>query len=148
MGADEIKRRVAVRRRSVLLGAGTVGVAAAAGCGSSGSGNGGGTADRGVASAGASLVADTTDIPVGGGKIFADQKIVVTQPTAGAFKAFTAICTHQGCTLGSVASGLIMCPCHGSEYSIVDGSVKRGPAPSPLAAKQLTVVGTKITVNG
>ena len=75
-----------------------------------------------------------------------DKKVVVTQPTAGTFKAFTAVCTHLGCTVSSVAAGTINCLCHGSIYSILDGSVKGGPALKPLAAIPVTVSGTTITV--
>jgi len=95
------------------------------------------------ASAGQEL-SKTSDIPVGGGKIFADEKVVVTQPTKDDFKAFSAICTHQGCTVGTVADGLIQCPCHGSEFRIADGSVARGPAAKALPAEQITVVGGAI----
>jgi Rieske Fe-S protein len=95
--------------------------------------------------AGAAL-AKTSEIPVGGGKIFQSEKVVVTQPTAGQFKAFTAVCTHQGCTVASVSGGTINCACHGSKYSVADGSVKNGPAPSPLAAKKITVTGDDIAV--
>jgi len=62
------------------------------------------------------------------------------------FKAFTAICTHMGCTVGTISGGLIICPCHGSQYSIVDGSVKRGPAPAALAAKTVTVTNGEVSV--
>jgi Rieske Fe-S protein len=70
--------------------------------------------------------------------------VVVTQPTAGSFKAFTAVCTHQGCTVGSVSGGAIHCPCHGSAFSIKDGSVVNGPATQPLAAVSIKVEGTSI----
>ncbi|MGH3189811.1 MAG: ubiquinol-cytochrome c reductase iron-sulfur subunit [Streptosporangiaceae bacterium] len=90
------------------------------------------------------VLAKTTDVPVGGGKILTVQKIVITQPTAGAFHAFTAICTHQGCIVDQVASGTIDCPCHGSKYRDVNGSVVNGPATLPLAAVQITVQGTSI----
>jgi Rieske Fe-S protein len=143
------------RRRTVLLGVGGVGaVAAIAACGSTSSsgdesGNGGsgneGSGNGGASTASKDLGA-TSAIPVGGGKIFADQLVVVTQPTAGAFKAFTAVCTHMGCTVNQVSNGLIICPCHGSQYSITDGAVKQGPAPSPLAAKQITVANDQITL--
>ena len=53
------------------------------------------------------------DIPVGGGKVFDALKVVVTQPTAGDYKAFSAVCTHQGCTVNGVSNGVITCPCHG-----------------------------------
>src|SRR5262249_13259175 len=86
----------------------------------------------------------TTSIPVGGGVIFGSESVVVTQPTEGNFRAFSSTCTHQGCTVGAVAGGLIMCPCHGSEYSIVDGSVKSGPAPLPLPRKSITVTNGSI----
>jgi Rieske Fe-S protein len=140
------------RRRTVLLGVGGVGtVTAIAACGSTsgggsgsgGSGNGGSGNNGGTSTASKDL-GTTSSIPVGGGKVFPDQLVVVTQPTAGAFKAFTAVCTHKGCTVNQVSNGLIMCPCHGTEYSITDGSVKQGPAPSPLPAKQITVANDQI----
>jgi Rieske Fe-S protein len=89
----------------------------------------------------------TSDVPVGGGTILKDQKIVVTQPTAGEFKAFTAVCTHQGCTVTKVEGGQIVCPCHGSHFSIKDGSPVSGPAPSPLAEKTVSVQGDQISVS-
>jgi Rieske Fe-S protein len=88
----------------------------------------------------------TGDIPVGGGKVFDEQGLVITQPTAGQFKGFSATCTHQGCTVGSVSNGTINCPCHGSTYSIEDGSVKNGPATRGLAAKNVKVEGDSITL--
>jgi Rieske Fe-S protein len=92
----------------------------------------------------ASALSGTSAIPVGGGKIFPAQLVVVTQPTAGQFKAFSATCTHMGCTVNQIADGRIDCPCHGSEYSITDGAVLRGPAPKPLPAKQIKVTGDSI----
>jgi Rieske Fe-S protein len=91
------------------------------------------------------VLAKTSDIPVGGGKIIADDKIVITQPVAGEIKAFTAICTHMACVVGSVENGLIKCPCHGSEFKIADGSVAKGPAPAPLTAIPVTVNNGDIT---
>ena len=70
----------------------------------------------------------TAKVPVGGGVILGGPRIVVTQPTEGTFKAFTAVCTHQACTVGMVKDNVISCPCHGSAYSATDGSVKNGPA--------------------
>jgi Rieske Fe-S protein len=84
-------------------------------------------------------LASTSDIPVGGGKVFAGDKVVVTQPTPGTFKAFSAICTHRGCTVNKVADGTIDCPCHGSKYAIADGSVVNGPAQRSLAERAVTV---------
>ncbi len=129
-----------VSRRTVLLGAAAGGTAlpllAACGGGSGGSASG--------ATGPVTLAA--SEVPVGGGVVVPDHKVVVTQPTRGDFKAFTAVCTHQGCLVGSVRNGQIVCPCHHSHFSITDGAVTSGPAPSPLAAKQVTVKGGKVTV--
>ena len=90
----------------------------------------------------------TADVPVGGGVILDDADFVVTQPTEGTYKAFSKICTHQGCPVGSVSGGLIRCPCHGSEFSIEDGSVTQPPASKPLAESATQVVGSKVYVTG
>ncbi len=152
--------RPAVRRssrRAVLATACAACAATLAGCARYGTSNGlaGSPAQGGAypsapaagSSAGSSgpvVLAKTTDIPVGGGTVLTAQKIVITQPTAGTFHAFTAICTHQGCLVNAVSGGTINCPCHGSRYSIVNGSVVRGPAPLPLAAVRILVQGTSI----
>ncbi len=94
-------------------------------------------------SGGAGLVA-TAKVPVGEGIILKDQKIVVTQPTAGDFKAFSAVCTHMGCTVASIAAGIIKCPCHGSQYSVKDGSVKGGPSTKPLPSIAVKVDGDQV----
>ncbi|MEV6579239.1 Rieske (2Fe-2S) protein [Streptomyces sp. NPDC051582] len=78
-------------------------------------------------------------VPVGGGTVLKEEKLVVTQPTAGSFRCFTAVCTHQGCLVNKVAAGTIDCPCHGSKFQITDGAVAHGPATRPLAEKQITV---------
>ncbi|HTE74701.1 MAG TPA: Rieske (2Fe-2S) protein [Actinomycetes bacterium] len=92
---------------------------------------------------GGGLVA-TADVPVKGGVVLDDKKIVVTQPASGEFKAFTAVCTHQSCTVASVKANTITCPCHGSTYSALDGSVQGGPAPSPLREIAVTVEGDQV----
>jgi nitrite reductase/ring-hydroxylating ferredoxin subunit len=99
----------------------------------------------GSASGQAGGLAKTSEIPVGSGKIFADAQTVITQPTAGEFKAFTSICTHQQCPVAEVTD-TINCKCHGSKYSITDGSVVSPPATNPLAAKTVTVSGDEISV--
>jgi Rieske Fe-S protein len=86
-----------------------------------------------------SVLAKAADIEVGGGKVFTAEQVVVTQPESGTFKAFSAVCTHQGCIVSEVAAGTINCPCHGSKFKAADGSVANGPATSPLAAKKVTV---------
>jgi len=100
----------------------------------------------GGGSAGGDALASTSDIEVGGGSIFADEQVVVTQPSEGEFKAFSSTCTHQGCQVESVSDGTINCPCHGSKYSVEDGSVQAGPAPSPLKEVAITVEGDSIVL--
>lgn len=86
----------------------------------------------------------TSKVPVGGGVVIADDKVVVVQPKTGEFLGWSAICTHQGCTVSSVSGGLIHCPCHGSAYSIEDGSVQGGPAPKPLPKVAVKVQGGQV----
>lgn len=91
-------------------------------------------------------LAKTSDIPVGGGKVLKDKKIVVTQPEEGDFKAFSAVCTHSGCVVSEVSDGTINCACHGSKYRVADASVEGGPAPRPLPPQNITVTGKSITL--
>ena len=100
--------------------------------------------DSGSAGGGAAL-ASTTDVPVGGCFVVAASKIVLTQPTEGDFKAFTAVCTHQGCLVESSTEGDIPCPCHGSKFSLDDGSPQSGPASAALEAVEITRDGDSIT---
>ncbi|MFJ3307824.1 Rieske (2Fe-2S) protein [Streptomyces sp. NPDC086549] len=121
--------------------AGSTGGTASQDTGSGTSGSGGG--DNAAAGSGTAL-AKTSDIPEGGGKIFKDQGVVVTQPTKGTYKAFTSKCPHAGCAVGSVANGVIVCPCHNSQFSVTDGSRKAGPATTGLTAANITVSGDEI----
>lgn len=112
--------------------------------GTSGGGDGGsGSGDE--LKAGTTLVA-TADVPVGGGVALTDVKIVVTQPTEGEFKAFSAICTHQGSTIDKVEDGDMICPLHGSRFSIKDGSVDNGPATSPVKEISIKVEGDQVVL--
>jgi Rieske Fe-S protein len=154
---QEPQRDTRATRRGVLAGVGLVGLAGAvSACTSSGSSgspagtSGGTTPGTPAASApaaagnGANALTATSEIPVGSGKIFTSERIVVTQPVSGDFKAFSAVCTHMGCIVNQISDGTIDCPCHGSQFSIKDGSVVGGPAPSPLAAEAIKVSGTSI----
>jgi Rieske Fe-S protein len=130
-------------RRTVLLGAGAIGVGALAGCGSSAlpaddEGGGGPVA--------AKQPIKVSDIHVGSGMIYPDQVVVVTQPVAGQFRAFSAMCMHLGCVVTKIDNGKIICPCHGSEYNIADGTVALGPSTTPLTRRTATVTGDTITV--
>jgi len=156
-------------RRALLAGACVAGAAALAGCTTYDANNGGiagpppssaapasqaaaggatgssGAGGAGAASAApANQLATTAEVPVGGGKIISGPNVVLTQPVAGTFKGFSAVCTHQGCIVATIANGTIDCPCHGSKFSIKDGSVVGGPAPSPLPTVAITVQGTSI----
>ncbi|MDT5209160.1 MAG: hypothetical protein QOF67_1575 [Mycobacterium sp.] len=91
----------------------------------------------------AKAIAKTSDVPVGSGVIVGD--VVVTQPSAGVFKGFSAKCTHKGCTVDKVADGTIDCPCHGSKFNL-DGTVAKGPAQEPLATENVTVQGDSIVL--
>ena len=152
-------------RRSVLRGVavGGISLAALAACGSDsgstdtadsggsepdngGGGSNGGGGDSGGGGGGGEVLGPTSDVPVGGGTVYADQEVVVTQPTGGDFLGFSAICTHMGCTVGDVSGGTINCPCHGSQYSIEDGSVVTGPAPAPLPSKNVSVKGKDVVL--
>ncbi|HVH95193.1 MAG TPA: Rieske (2Fe-2S) protein [Nocardioidaceae bacterium] len=105
------------------------------------------TASAGDGGGAAGISVSASDVPVGGGTVLEKDKVVVVQPTKGAFKAYTAVCTHQGCTVGKVEGGQIICPCHGSHFSIKDGNPVAGPAQKPLAAKTVTVKGSEISVS-
>jgi Rieske Fe-S protein len=86
------------------------------------------------------------EIPVGGGRIFDTERVVVTQPARGRYLAFSAVCTHVGCLVNVVADGTIDCPCHGSKFSITNGAVVTGPAPTPLPKKRITLVRDTIVL--
>ncbi|GAA2555276.1 MULTISPECIES: Rieske (2Fe-2S) protein [Streptomyces] len=132
-------------RRTVLLAAGATGAAAlTAGCGGNG-GDGGSSPGTAAPDAPAGQeLASTGDIPVGGGTVFKDEKVVVTQPEEGDFKAFSAVCTHQNCVVAEVSDGTINCTCHNSRFGIADGSVESGPATRPLPEERITVEGNSI----
>jgi Rieske Fe-S protein len=89
-------------------------------------------------------LAKVADIPVGGGIVLEGRRMVITQPKAGTIKAFTAVCTHQGCTVADVSNGTINCPCHGSRFKVADGSVANGPATRALRQISVTVDGADI----
>ncbi len=111
-----------------------------AACGSSSSG---GSSDSGV-------ITSLATVPVGGGVILLDAKksvgepLVVTQPTAGTVKAFSAVCTHLSCPVAQIKGQIISCNCHGSEFSLADGSVVKGPATQPLKEIAVKVDGANV----
>ncbi|MPZ63744.1 MAG: Rieske 2Fe-2S domain-containing protein [Propionibacteriales bacterium] len=145
-----------LERRTVLRGIALTGAGASLliGCDSGGSTTSGQPEDSATeppegdtSGGGGEAVATTGEIPEGGGAVFADAEVVVTQPQAGEFMAFSAICTHQGCTVTDVADGTINCACHGSKFNIEDGSVANGPATDPLPEMSVTVDGDQVMVS-
>ena len=161
MSDDQVVPRPGTQsRRALLAGAGAVGASVVlVACGTDNSTDTAGTGapagkstdaaggdTAGGGQQGGTVLAKSADVPVGGGAIFADKGVVVTQPTAGDFKGFSAICTHQGCPVSNVDGGTINCTCHGSKYSIQDGSVRNGPATKGLARKDVKVEGGNITL--
>lgn len=149
-------RGTASSRRAVLAGAGALGATCLlAACGTDtaaapappagsalpGTGTGTGTTGGGDSSTGQVLAA-AADVPEGSALIKGDY--VITQPTAGVYKAFNKKCTHQGCPVSQVSGDTVICHCHNSVFSVVDGSVKSGPAPSPLAETKVEKKGDNI----
>ncbi|KPC78041.1 Rieske (2Fe-2S) protein [Streptomyces sp. NRRL S-4] len=136
-------------RRSVVAAVGAAGVAAAlTACGGTQDTGGSDTvrpAGSGDGATGDGMVlAKTSDIPEGGGMVFADKGVVVTQPTAGTYKAFSSKCTHQGCAVKGIADGVITCPCHNSTFDATTGEATGGPATVPLPEKQIRVANGSI----
>jgi Rieske Fe-S protein len=138
-------------RRAVLVGAGAAAAAMVTGCTTSDPRTGGANPPAGSGSGSdpteevpAGPLAHTKDVPVGGGIVLDQKNIVLTQPKAGTFMAFTATCTHQGCQVVEVKGGTINCPCHGSRFKIADGSVAQGPATKGLREIAINVDGADI----
>lgn len=146
-------------RRAWLAGAGAIGATAVlAACGTDDTGSPGtppgaagnssepGPEETGGGDSGGDSEALTSaeEVEVGSGVILASESVVVTQPTAGTFKGFSAACTHEGCTVASISDGIIRCACHGSQFSIEDGSVVNGPATRPLPAVEVREDGGSI----
>jgi Rieske Fe-S protein len=85
------------------------------------------------------MLVPVDEVPAGGGVVLEEERIVVTRSATDDVRAFTAVCTHQGCTVDTVADGIIQCPCHGSRFDAATGQVRRGPATRPLAPVAVVV---------
>jgi Rieske Fe-S protein len=153
MSTSESGEALALTRRSALVAAAAFGLAGCAGSDPAPpeptSSPGGGlpwTASPGAGSGGTGTVlGPAADVAVGGGKVFKDLEVVVTQPTVGQYEGFSAVCTHTACIIDTVAEGTINCPCHGSRFNL-DGTVANGPAERPLTVRTVRVDGGQIVL--
>ncbi|WP_438855649.1 Rieske (2Fe-2S) protein [Agromyces sp. M3QZ16-3] len=144
--ARELSRRTAL----ALGGTGALGSALVlAGCAPGSDSTGGSGTGTGVdgtpTDAAGEDVAALTDIPVGGSisATIGGQPVLLSQPTAGEVVAFSAICTHQGCTVAPEGAAFV-CPCHGSTFDAATGDVEQGPALEPLPSVPVSVDGDRV----
>jgi Rieske Fe-S protein len=109
--------------------------------------DGGASPQASPAASGEALVA-AADVPLEGGVIIdsGQTKVVVTQPQADQYVGLSAVCPHQGCLVNEVVDATIVCPCHGSQFSITDGAVIQGPATSGLASVPVELDGDQIVL--
>ncbi|MFF5501626.1 Rieske (2Fe-2S) protein [Streptomyces roseolus] len=84
------------------------------------------------------------EVPVGGAKLYREQKILVSCPAKGRYQAFSAQCTHAGCVLDKIEDNEGNCPCHGSRFDVTTGEALKGPATAPLPAVDVRVEGGKL----
>lgn len=148
MSQSDRREALTVTRRSALIAAIAIGVAGCADTDHPRSSPatpphapGGGlpwTASPGGSGGTGTVLGPATDVPVGGGKVFQELEVVVTQPTAGQYEGFSAVCTHDGCIVATVSDRTINCPCHGSRFKL-DGTVSRGPAERSLTVRRVRI---------
>ncbi|MEV5507442.1 ubiquinol-cytochrome c reductase iron-sulfur subunit [Streptomyces orinoci] len=125
-------------RRTVLRGAALAGVAGVGAVACDGGGKPGA-----VPTAPVDLGAPG-EVPVGGARLFREQKLVVSRTAEGEYRAFGAVCTHRGCVVDKVEDGQISCPCHGSRFDAATGKVLQGPASEPLPPVPVRVSGGRL----
>ncbi len=129
-------------RRTLLTNAGLAAVALGTGLGASGC-----SKPVQLGTGALSATVPLAQVPVGGGIVLSDARFVVTQPTAGVYKAFDRTCTHQDCPVKKVEGGAIVCSCHGSRFSIDTGAVLTGPATKPLPARKAVIEGDHLNLS-
>lgn len=94
-------------------------------------------------------VCKTTDIKVGGAKLFEPAKnkpVLITQPKRGVFRAFSVYCTHENAVIGTVSGSNLVCLVHGAKFDTTTGAVKQGPARKALTRYTCTVSAGKVIV--
>jgi Rieske Fe-S protein len=154
------------RERFIWLGS-ALGVGAASAslvaCGGGSGGSGGGGSEGGNSGGGGSKAASSSssggEAKAGGGAIASESEVtpgsalafkdsgnpaVLVHLKNGDFVAYSAVCTHQGCTV-KYKDGQLACPCHGSVFDPANGAeVVAGPAPSPLPEISVKVEGGEV----
>jgi Rieske Fe-S protein len=140
MPIPPLSRRSALRGAGVTLASGAVGFVVARARGSSPPGAVGAANAYGPSTAehGQGLVR-LDQVPAGGGLVVADDKVVLVRGPGDSVHGLSAVCTHQGCLVSSVANGVISCPCHGSRFDAQTGAVVSGPATRPLPSVAVVV---------
>jgi Rieske Fe-S protein len=166
-GPTPARPRIArISRRSALT-AGALGVAGAAlaacsqaaapddptvrqpDAGTSGSGTGGALGSdpsAGASAGGGKPLAQLSAIPIGSAVSATGpngDSLIIARPTANTVAAFSAVCTHQSCTVVPAGKELD-CPCHGSVFDATTGAVITGPAPQPLPRVQVALSGDTV----
>ncbi|CCH86224.1 Putative Rieske (2Fe-2S) domain ferredoxin [Modestobacter italicus] len=129
-------------RRDLLIAGGVgAGVVALSACG------GGGDVPELTGVGPGDVVVPLSEVPAGGAyEVSIDgRRVVVSRPSEDTVVAFSARCTHQGCTVRAADEGLV-CPCHGSVFDPADGAAVHGPATEPLAPVGVTVRGTDVVL--
>ncbi|MEU6485250.1 Rieske (2Fe-2S) protein [Streptomyces sp. NPDC046887] len=87
---------------------------------------------------------DPEDVPVGGARLYREQRLVVSCPAQGSYKAYSAQCTHAGCVFDKVEGTEGHCPCHGSRFDVTTGQAIQGPATAALPEVPIRVKGGKL----
>ncbi|MFX0538724.1 Rieske (2Fe-2S) protein [Ornithinimicrobium sp. Y1847] len=131
-------------RRTVLKGAGAVGVGAClAGCG-----DGRPASPPATTAQDGSVRLSIADIEVGGTHYYPDVRMLVSHPDESTYLALDARCPHQGCAVNGIKGQVLTCPCHGSTFDAATGEVTMGPAEEGLAVLDSSVEGDEIVVRG
>ncbi|WP_030619241.1 Rieske (2Fe-2S) protein [Streptomyces sclerotialus] len=135
-----------LHRRTVLRGAALAGIACvgAAACSTGGSGSGSGSGSVPKAPTQETELGAAADVPVGGAKLYPEEKLVVSQPAKGEFKCFSSVCTHAGAVLNALDKEVATCPLHGSRFDVATGKPVHGPATTPLEEVPVKVEGGKL----
>ncbi|WP_127127677.1 Rieske (2Fe-2S) protein [Georgenia sp. SYP-B2076] len=140
MPTGTMSRRSALHGLAIAVAAAVAGYVAARVAVAGRPQNEGGAANAyGMTAAPAQRLATLDQVPPGGGLVLTQSRIVLTRDAGGTVRGFSAVCTHQGCTVATVTAEAIVCPCHGSRFSPRTGAVLGGPAPRPLPAVSVTV---------